>query len=113
MYPAFGGERHYSHFPMAHIVDWYIVDRGGSATPAMTSNPKELWAAWRPLPAAPWCMEQYFSWQSHGRFWDYFLVKQPAPGNLGSYTPFRNTPPGAVTRVFESGLWSVWKKVGP
>jgi len=113
LWPAFGGERHYSHFPMAHMVDWYIVERGGAATPAMTSVPHELWASPKPIPATPWSLEQYFSLQSYGRYWDYFLVKQPAPGNAGRYTPFRgDTPPGAVTRVFESGLWSVWRRAG-
>lgn len=111
IYPSFDGERHYSHFPMGHIVDWYLVERGGGVTPAMTSHPGELWASPRPWPAAPWGMANAFSWNAHGRHWDYFLVKQPAPGNAGAFVPFAQAPPGAVERVFERGLWSVWRRV--
>jgi hypothetical protein len=113
IYPLFKGEHHYSHFPMAHIVDWYIVKRGGAASPAMTSHPKELWAAPRPWPQAPWGVHRAFSWQHHGVHWDYFLVKQPAPGNSEAYQPFPDAPVDAVARVFQQGLWSVWKRTQP
>jgi len=110
IYPTFEQERHYSHFPMGHIVDWYVSDRGGTATPWMTSHPKEVWA--RPLarPSAAWGLHNLFVWSRHARYWDYFLVKQPAPGNGPPYVPFHDAPAGAVTRVYESGLWSVWKR---
>lgn len=111
IYPAFDGERHYSHFPMAHIVDWYVVDRGGTATPWMTSHPKEVWVAQRPRPSGPWGMQDQFSWERFGSSWDYFLVKQPAPGNAGGYKPFRSAPEDAVRPIFSSGLWSVWKRM--
>lgn len=111
LYPVFEGERHYSHFPMGHIVDWYVVDRGGTATPWMTSHPKEVWVAQRPRPSGPWGKHEQFSWQRYGAFWDYFLVKQPAPGNAGAYQPFRDAPQGAVSEIFSSGLWSVWKRM--
>ncbi|HEX2657439.1 MAG TPA: hypothetical protein VHU40_04175 [Polyangia bacterium] len=113
LYPVFTNERHYSHFPMAHIVDWYIIARGGAATPAMTSHPKELWAAPRPWPQAPWGVHRAFSWERHGVYWDYFLVKQPAPGNGRPYDPFPDAPGDAVTPVFQQGLWSVWKRTQP
>jgi hypothetical protein len=109
LWPAFEGERHYSHFPMAHLVDWYIVERGGLATPAMTSVPKELWASPKPVPATPWSLERYFTWD-YGRHWDYFLAKLPAPGNGGMYHPFSGSAPGTVTKVFEKGLWQVWRR---
>ena len=94
LYPGFEGERHYSHFPMGHIVDWYVVDRGGTATPWMTSHRREVWAAPRWRPAAPWAVGRLFSWRRYGPSWDYFLVKQPAPGNGGAFVPFRDAPRG-------------------
>jgi len=110
IYPVFEQEQHYSHFPMAHIVDWYVSDRGGTATPWMTSHPKEVWSRPLPRPSAAWGVHTLFVWDRYAPYWDYFLVKQPAPGNGASYVPFPRAPPGAVTRVFESGLWSVWKR---
>jgi hypothetical protein len=111
IYPAFDGEMHYSHFPLAHIVDWYVVDRGGTATPWMTSHPKDVWVAQLQRPSGPWGMQDQFSWERFGASWDYFLVKQPAPGNRGAYTPFRSAPKDAVKPVFSQGLWSVWKRM--
>ena len=111
LYPPFENERHYSHFPMAYIVDHYVIDRGGTASPIMSGHPKELWAHWIPPGPGPgWGMARAFRWRAHARFWDYFLVKQPAPGNGPTIAPFADAPPGEVTRVFEQGLWSVWKR---
>jgi hypothetical protein len=95
---------------MAHIVDWYVSDRGGTATPWMTSHPGEVWSRPLPRPAATWGVHTLFIWSRHAPYWDYFLVKQPAPGNGAPYVPFPDAPPGAVQRVFDSGLWSVWKR---
>jgi len=110
IYPVFEQERHYSHFPMGHIVDWYVVDRGGTAAPWITSHPKEVWTPPRLRLSSPWGVHTKFVWAYYAPYWDYFLVKQPAPGNGAPYVPFPDAPAGAVTRVFESGLWSVWKR---
>lgn len=110
LYPPFRDERHYSHFPMAYIVDYYVVDRGGTASPII-AGPKELWMAWRrPGPGPTWGMASGFKWTLHASSWDYFLAKQPAPGNGPAIAFFGDAPPGAVTKVFEQGLWSVWKR---
>lgn len=108
--PRIADERHYRHFPMGHIVDQYLVEKGGNATPSMSSLPDDLWAAWKPVPVGPWGEHTAFSWARHATSWDYFLVKQPAPGNGARYPPFSDAPPGAVARIFEQGLWSVWRK---
>jgi len=114
IYPAFEAEAHYSHFSMAHIVDYYIVERGGLATPLMDGHPKDLWVVPNPPPPrAGWGMGRAFNWEKHGRYWDYFLVKAPAPGNGGASPLFAGAPSGAVTKVFEKGLWSVWKGTPP
>lgn len=112
LYPSFIDEHHYSHFVMGHIVDQYLVDKGGNVTPAMSSVPAELWAGWKPVPAAPWGEHTAFSWIRYSPYWDYFLVKQPAPGNGQRYRPFPDAPPGAVDQIYEQGLWSVWKRRG-
>jgi hypothetical protein len=113
IYPRMSDEHHYSHFPMGHIVDQYLVEKGGNATPAMSSHPSEHWAGWKPVPAAPWGESTQFSWRQHAGPWNYFLVKEPAPGNGAAFRPFRDAPAGAVTKIFERGLWSVWQKPEP
>jgi hypothetical protein len=108
--PRVADERHYRHFPMGHIVDQYLVEKGGNATPVMSSLPGDMWAAWKPVVAASWGDHTVFSWARHATGWDYFLVKQPAPGNGARFQPFPDAPPGAVAPTFEQGLWSVWRK---
>ena len=111
IYPPFDGERHYSHFPMGYIVDYYVVARGGTAAPIMSGHPGELWINWRhQRPGPPWGMAPAFNWAAHAPGWDYFLAKQPAPGNGPRLALFARVPPGAVTKVYERGLWSVWKR---
>ena len=111
MYPSFEEEGHYSHFPMGFVVAYYIVERGGTVTPMMSNHPRELWAAWRHQGAQNgWGMARTFRWRAHSGRWDYFLVKQPAPGNGVPYVPFPDAPRGAIDKVFERGLWSVWRR---
>jgi len=111
LYPDLGSERHYSHFPMSDIVDYYVVERGGIATPVVDGHTNDIWVAPRSQPPRPpWGVASAFRWAAHGPHWDYFLVKQPAPGNGASIDPFRNAPPGAVSQVATRGLWSVWKR---
>ncbi|MEP6654024.1 MAG: hypothetical protein ABJA82_11745 [Myxococcales bacterium] len=110
LYPPYENERHYSHFPMGYIVDYYIVDRGGTAAPIL-AGPNALWVAWRPQGPGPgWGFASAFNWAQHGRSWDYFLAKQPAPGNGPQLTFFSDAPTGAIRKVFEQGLWSVWRR---
>lgn len=111
LYPRFEDERHYSHFPMGYIVDYYVVDRGGTASPIMSGHPNEMWIRWvRQGPGPAWGMAHLFRWADHSPGWDYFLVKQPAPRNGSMIKPFADAPPGSVQCVFERGLWSVWRR---
>lgn len=110
LYPPFDNERHYSHFPMGYVVDYYTVERGGTAVPFLWAV-EDYWVGWRPQgPSASWGLASAFRWQTHGRSWDYFLAKQPAPGNGPRLSLFTDAPAGAVSKVFERGLWSVWKR---
>ncbi|MES1164467.1 MAG: hypothetical protein ABUR63_01815 [Verrucomicrobiota bacterium] len=110
-YPAFDNERHYSHFPMGYIVDYYVAERGGTASPILY-GPREFPVAWRrPRPSVPWGRTSQFHWDEHAGSWDYFLVKQPAPGNgPPGLWPFGDAPDGAMAKVYKRGLWSVWRR---
>lgn len=110
IFPPFEHERHYAHYPIAFAGNYYVVRRGGVATPMMDGT-KDVWILPKPLPPrAPWGMGRAFSWALYGRHWDYFLVKQPPPGLPPVRPVFRDAPPGAVTLVATSGLWSVYKR---
>jgi hypothetical protein len=109
LYPPFDNERHYRHFPMGYIVDNYVAVQGGTASPIM-AGPSELLVRWRaPGPSAGWGLAARFRWSEHAASWDYFLAKQPAPGNGPRLSLFADAPAGAVVKVFERGLWSVWR----
>jgi hypothetical protein len=110
LYPPFDQERHYAHYPIAFAANYYVVRRGGVATPMMDGT-KDVWVFPKPPPPrAPWGMGRAFSWALYGRHWDYFLVKHPPPGLPPIRPPLRDAPPGAVTLVAASGLWSVYKR---
>lgn len=110
IFPPFDQERHYAHYPIAFAANYYVVRRGGVATPMMDGT-KDVWVSPRPLPPrAPWGMGRAFSWTLYGSHWDYFLVKHPPPGLPPIRPPFRDAPPGSVTLVARSGLWSVYKR---
>lgn len=110
LYPPFEDERHYSHFPMGYLADYYVAERGGTTAPILAEMPEEFWIIWKPIgPGPAWGMARSFVWSRHARDWDYFLVKQPAPGNGPPTRVFADAPPAAVTKIFERGLWSVWR----
>jgi hypothetical protein len=110
LYPPYWREQHYSHFPMGYIVDYYTVERGGTASPFLWGT-NELWIEWRPQgPGPAWGAAHAFRWAAHAHSWDYFLVKQPAPGNGPKLVLFSDAPAGSVSKVFEGGLWSVWRR---
>lgn len=112
VWPPFEHERHYAHYPIAFAANYYVVRRGGLATPMMDGS-KDLWVLPRPFPPrAPWGMVRAFSWSRHGPHWDYFLVKRPPPGLPQVRPVFRDAPPGAVTLVASHGLWSAYKREG-
>jgi len=109
LWPDFQGERHYAHFPMAHLATVLLGEKGGRVTPVLGGLPKDMWVVAKPEPAAPgWGLARAFRWERHAAAWDYFLVKRPAPGN-GTY-PLDWPGNLPVDRVAESGLWSMWKK---
>ena len=110
LWPPFDHEKHYAHYPIAFAANYYVVRRGGIVSPMMDGT-KDVWILPRPLPPrAPWGMGRAFSWAAYGRYWDYFLVKLPPPGLPPIRPVFRDAPPGSVTLVAKSGLWSVYKR---
>lgn len=109
LWPDFPSERHYAHFPMAHLATVLLGEKGGRVTPVLGGLPKDMWVVAKPEPVAPvWGLARAFRWERHAAPWDYFLVKRPAPGN-GTF-PLDWPGNFPVDRVAESGLWSLWKK---
>jgi hypothetical protein len=112
LWPDFESEKHYSHFPMAHAGTYYTVRRGGLAVPMMDGAPDDLWVTPRPIPPQPgWGLRNAFSWDAHGAYWDYFIVKDPQPGAPPAMPIFSDVPEGAVRLVVRDGLWRVFERV--
>ena len=112
LWPPFDWEWHYSHFPMAHAGAYYTARRGGLAVPMMDAVPDDLWVTPTPRPPQPgWGWRHEFRWREHGVHWDYFLVKDPAPGSPPAAAVFDDAPAGAVRLVTQQGLWRVYQRV--
>ncbi len=110
IWPDFGGESHYAHFPFAHFGTFYTVRRGGLAVPMMDGT-KEVWVLPKPRPPhGGWSQVWSVTWAKHGQYWDYFLVKANPPGAPAVPPPMRDAPAGALEKVSTHGLWTVYRR---
>ncbi len=103
-------ETHYAQIPLQHIVNQYIVRRGGIVDPMLgyVHDPNDVLILPHPTaPSPPWGIAEYFSYEKYGRGWDYFLVREPRNGALLDIT--RGAPADALTLVESSGLWRVYR----
>jgi hypothetical protein len=109
LWPDFTAERHYAHFPMSHFGTLLLGTKGGRVSPVLGGLPKDMWVVAKPEPPTPgWGLARAFRWDLHAASWDFFLVKQPAPGN-GAF-PIAWPGQFPVEKVATSGLWSLWRK---
>lgn len=102
----------YLHACVLHdIGTWYAVMRGGYV-PVPFGDPalqRVQVRADRQLPAPPVEEPESFSWQAHGRYYDYIAVyKDLGEPTLGFESQFKNLP-----RVYQRGHWQVFQNLQP
>ena len=106
------GSRHVHHAPFLHFGQYYVVDRGGVATFSFVDFPQSpiRYDAERGPPRLPnrfeWTPER-FRFDRHGRYYDYFLVRDGGPGK--PRRPFAGHE-DAVELVRRDGRWALYRR---
>ena len=94
-----------AHWPYLHFEQYAVVRGGGMAAHSFSANPPlpvRLRVEAR-LPAPELWHPQDFVFETHGRYFDYFLVRDPA----GRMDPLRGVDEAA--EVFQGGAWRVYR----
>jgi len=94
-------------FPLLHLVELYQIRKGGELGTDLIA--KEVIPVKRIIPAPPapfWQASHTFSYQQHGKYYDYFLAmfanNEKIPDSLGG-------DPGKIKLIKKSGRFAVYK----
>ncbi len=94
------------------ITEWYTVLRGGYVPYSFADTSSKPFVANKKtqLPAPPWDYHDAFSWQQHGKYYDYIaLFNEPGSPRAA----YESELPLDLVRVYQHDMWRVYKNPNP
>ncbi len=94
------------------ITEWYTVLRGGYVPYSFADTSSKPFVANKKtqLPAPPWDYHDAFSWDQHGKYYDYVVLFNEPGAPRAAYEA---ELPLNLVRVYQHDMWRVYKNPNP